>query len=154
MKAHRWKPGTRLALVMVGLALIALPLTASAQEPTQATPAGDLDARLRKLEELNAKLEKQNEKLAEQNDKLEKQNQVIQAASPAIAPNGAKSSETKAVGEAAPKEAADAAGYVIGSDPVFKVQWQDGFIAETANKDFRIHIGGRFQEDLTPTFCS
>jgi phosphate-selective porin OprO/OprP len=31
---------------------------------------------------------------------------------------------------------------------VQKVQWQDGFIAETANKDFRVHIGGRFQEDF------
>ena len=37
--------------------------------------------------------------------------------------------------------------YEIGSDKNFKDVWKDGFQAETANKDFRVKIGGRTQVD-------
>jgi phosphate-selective porin OprO and OprP len=149
MKAPDRTVYLNLVLALVGCVFIALPQAARAQEPTRTAPTEDVDARLRKLEELNTKLEKQNEKLAEQNDKLEKQNQIIQAASPtAVAPDAVKNNETKTTGEAAPKVDNEAGGYVVGSDTVFKTSWQDGFVAQTANKDFRVHIGGRFQEDF------
>jgi len=37
--------------------------------------------------------------------------------------------------------------YEIGSDKALKDTWKDGFQAESANKDFRIKIGGRTQVD-------
>jgi phosphate-selective porin OprO and OprP len=151
MKAPIGKMVVRLLFALGGWASIALPLTASAQEPAQTAPVGDWDARLRKLEELNVKLEKQNERLAEQNDKLEKQNQIIQTASPTVAapvPVGKGSDETKTATESAPKEENEGGGNVAGPPPVLKTFWQDGFIAETANKEFRVHVGGRFQEDF------
>jgi len=37
--------------------------------------------------------------------------------------------------------------YEIGSDKAFKDKWVDGFQAESANKDFRVKIGGRTQVD-------
>src|SRR5262249_12334790 len=38
-------------------------------------------------------------------------------------------------------------GYKIGSDLTFKVNWKDGFVANTANNDFTFHIGGWMQYD-------
>jgi phosphate-selective porin OprO and OprP len=37
--------------------------------------------------------------------------------------------------------------YEVGSDKAFKNTWKDGFQAESANKDFRVKIGGRTQID-------
>ena len=37
--------------------------------------------------------------------------------------------------------------YEIGSDKALKDTWKDGFQAESANKDFRVKIGGRTQVD-------
>jgi hypothetical protein len=144
MNAPVRKMGIRLGLMIAGAAFIALPHAAPAQEPAQTAPVGDVDARLRKLEELNAKLEKQNEKLAEQNDKLEKQNQVIQAASPAVAPDAAKSDGTKPAAEPAPKEEADGGGYVVGSDPVFKVLYFPRFPhSSDALRNLRTGLSGK-----------
>jgi phosphate-selective porin OprO and OprP len=158
MKANSWKAGVHLAFALAGFAFTALPQAARAQEPARTTPVADLDARLRKLEELNAKLEKQNDKLAEQNERLEKQNQLIQTAAPgAVKPDEVKNlvddhpkgkDETKTAANGAEKEEKAAGANVVGADPVFKTTWKDGFVAETANKDFRVHIGGRFQEDF------
>ena len=45
------------------------------------------------------------------------------------------------------KKAAEAQGYEVGSDLAFKTFWKDGFTAETAHKDFRVHLGGRVHAD-------
>jgi phosphate-selective porin OprO/OprP len=37
--------------------------------------------------------------------------------------------------------------YEVGSDKAFKTAWKDSFQAESANKDFRVKIGGRTQVD-------
>ena len=53
-------------------------------------------------------------------------------------------------GKDAAKKEADAKKpepYEIGSDKAFKDKWADGFQAESANKDFRVKIGGRTQVD-------
>ncbi len=47
-----------------------------------------------------------------------------------------------------PKEAPKEPGpYEIGSDPNFKSKWANTFQAESANKDFKVKIGGRTQID-------
>jgi len=37
--------------------------------------------------------------------------------------------------------------YQVGSDPNLRAYWDNGLIFETANKDWRIHVGGRFQAE-------
>ena len=160
-----WKPGLGLALAVAGLGVGALPQTSRAQPPAQAAPApaDDIDARLRKLEELNAKLEAQNKKLAEQNEKLERLNQQIQSAvpvdgapAPAVKPDEVRNlvdgylkekDAKKQADEAAKKAEKEAHGYEVGSDTNLKSSWRDGFQVETENKDFRLHIGAKMQSD-------
>ena len=51
--------------------------------------------------------------------------------------------------EDAAKAKAEAEGYKVGTDLRMNVRWNpdSGLVAETPNKDFFIHIGGRFQWD-------
>ena len=46
--------------------------------------------------------------------------------------------------KATPKEP-----YEVGTDTAFKSKWNDSFDAESANKDFRVKIGGRTQVDAS-----
>jgi phosphate-selective porin OprO/OprP len=83
------------------------------------------------------------------------------AAEPLPAPEpGAASTKEGEKKDATPKDAAgkEAAKkpeddakkpepYEIGSDKAFKDKWADGFQAESANKDFRVKVGGRTQVD-------
>jgi phosphate-selective porin OprO and OprP len=170
MKSRTRNAPVRLAVVLAGLGFLAFPCAAVAQQPAQAAPADDIETRLRKLEELNEKLEKQNQKLAEQNEKLEKQNQRLldtapaavdaaptDAAPPAVPPDDVKKlvdgylkekDDKKKADDAAKKAQEEAEGYEVGSDLNMKAFWRDGFTAETANKDFRVHVGGRLQADF------
>ena len=154
MKPPAWMPGARLAFVLAGCGFCVLPQAARAQAQA---PIVDVETRLRKLEELNEKLEKQNQKLAEQNEKLEKQNHVLQSTAPDAAGVGSgdaapafQPDEVKKLVDAylQEKNAAKAAPEEGKAELGFKTRWQDGFVAETANKDFRVHLGGRFQEDF------
>jgi phosphate-selective porin OprO/OprP len=46
------------------------------------------------------------------------------------------------------EEAKKAEGFVVGSDPKLNVSWgPGGFFFQSANDDFRVHIGGRMQSD-------
>ena len=158
-----------MAFAVAGLGFCALPRAVHAQQPASSAPADDVETRLRKLEELTEKLEKQNQKLAEQNEKLEKQNQQLQTVAPVAAdaapadaaPAPVKPDEVKKLvdgylkekddkkkaDDAVKKAQQEADGYEVGSDLNLKTTWRDGFNAETENKDFRIHIGGKFQND-------
>jgi len=51
--------------------------------------------------------------------------------------------------EAKKKKEAEEEGFAVGSDLKLNARWNqfNGFTAETPNKDFRIHIGGRFNYD-------
>ena len=51
--------------------------------------------------------------------------------------------------EEAAKAKAEAEGYKVGTDLRMNVRWNpdSGLVAETTNKDFFIHLGGRFQWD-------
>jgi phosphate-selective porin OprO and OprP len=143
VKRYIWN--TVKALVgSAGLALAICPGVARAEDPT--------------VEELKARLDR----LEKQNEYLQKVIEAggIQAAgtSAAIGQNKAevekiiadymKTRETAAkAAEAKAKLEADAKGYEVGSDLKFNARWNYGLIVETANKDFRLHLGGRFQED-------
>lgn len=59
----------------------------------------------------------------------------------------ARDSEARKADDAKKAEA-EAKGYEVGSDLAFRAQWRDGFLVETANKDFRVHVGGRLQTDF------
>jgi phosphate-selective porin OprO/OprP len=51
--------------------------------------------------------------------------------------------------EAPEDEKKPAEPYEIGSDTAFKTKWASGFHAESANKDFRLKVGGRTQIDAS-----
>jgi phosphate-selective porin OprO and OprP len=131
----------------------------------------DLKIRLERLEQRNETLERQNERLETQNQKLEQQFDRLQRSSnegprpvSSNAPqlNGTletdqlekavenylntRDSQKKKEEELKKKEA-DERGHVVGGDLAFKTFWKDGFVAETANKDFRVHFGGRAHVD-------
>ncbi len=166
MKPFTWNSRGWPVLALVVFGFRAAP-TARAQPtpnppPAQTTAEDDVERRLRKLEELNEKLEIQNQKLVEQNAKLEEQNQrFLNPAAPADAPPTVQPDEVRKLVDGylqekdEAKKAAGAAkkvqeaseGYEIGSDFNLKTTWRDGFFAETAHKDFQIHIGGKLQND-------
>lgn len=76
---------------------------------------------------------------------------------PAPAPAGDARAAGKPAGAAAPRDDAKAGEkkeekkapepYEVGTDKAFKTAWKDSFQAESANKDFRVKIGGRTQVD-------
>jgi len=43
----------------------------------------------------------------------------------------------------------DSPGYVVGSDKKMSASWNHGLELESANKDFKVHIGGRTQFDTS-----
>jgi phosphate-selective porin OprO and OprP len=45
------------------------------------------------------------------------------------------------------KKEAEEKGYDVGSDTRMTAGWKDGLQVESANKDFRVHFGGRFEQD-------
>lgn len=56
--------------------------------------------------------------------------------------------EKKKTTELEKKKQAESEGHVVGSDLGFKAFWSNqGLTFETASKDFRVHVGGRFDVD-------
>jgi hypothetical protein len=49
--------------------------------------------------------------------------------------------------EAEPASQADPEWIPIGKDRSQSVRWDNGFVAETADKSFRVHLGGRLEFD-------
>jgi phosphate-selective porin OprO/OprP len=50
--------------------------------------------------------------------------------------------------EEAKKQAEEAAkGFEVGKDLNFKASWRDGLTFETSDKAFKVHVGGRMQQD-------
>ena len=41
------------------------------------------------------------------------------------------------------------ADYEVGSDLSMTAKWKNGLVMESPNKDFRMHLGGRVQWDIT-----
>ncbi|HQR06144.1 MAG TPA: porin [Gemmatales bacterium] len=130
-----------------------------------AAPVSAQDAKQQQIDALNSRLEK----LEQQNQKLLQL--LEQKATPAVVPvemqppSTASQSEDvrkvvekvlkekddvkKADDEKKKKEAAEK-GHEVGSDLTASVRWDPsiaGFRIETPNKDFSMHVGGRFQYD-------
>ncbi len=55
--------------------------------------------------------------------------------------------EKKAKAEKEAKEKAEAEGYEVGSDLGMTATWNNGIEFSTKNKDFKFHVGGRYQMD-------
>ena len=49
----------------------------------------------------------------------------------------------------APAAAPEDEGYIVGSDLSMSASWRNGLEIETKNKDFRVHVGGRYQFDTS-----
>ena len=58
-----------------------------------------------------------------------------------------KEAEAAAADAKKPESKNPAEPYEVGTDTNFKAAWKDSFQAESANKDFRVKIGGRTQVD-------
>src|SRR5262249_11782889 len=58
-----------------------------------------------------------------------------------------KGERDKRAAEEQKKQQLEQEGYEVRSDLNFKTFWRDGLNAETANKDFRVHFGGRLHVD-------
>ncbi len=114
----------------------------------------EMKARLDRLEQANQHLTQQNQQLVE----LLQQQKPVQ---PAGLQGGGSNEETKkvvlsvlkeqddkkkAADEAKKKEAAEK-GYEVGSDTKLLGAFGNGFIFESENKDFRLHVGGGMQFD-------
>ena len=39
-------------------------------------------------------------------------------------------------------------GYEVGSDLKMNARWNNGIVFETGEKDFTLHVGGRFHYDV------
>ncbi len=57
--------------------------------------------------------------------------------------------KAKKAEETAAKKKLEDEGFEVGADRKMTAKWDGvrGFVAETANKDFTFHVGGRFQQD-------
>lgn len=115
------------------LALFLGTLTAPASAQQQST---ELDAIKRQLAAQQAELQALRERVSQipRSERLPAIPANFDLTAPAGAPAPAK--------DAKPKEP-----YVVGSDTSLKVSWKHGLEAESANKDFRVHVGGRTQFD-------
>jgi phosphate-selective porin OprO/OprP len=124
-------------------------LVAAASSAYGQAPQEDLKARLdqqaREIQELKALLQQSglHQTAAEPNSVDEKSVKKIIDSYMAD-----KAAAQKAADEDA-KLKLETEGFKVGSDLRLTTRWDywNGFIAETPNKDFTFHIGGRFQED-------
>jgi phosphate-selective porin OprO/OprP len=129
-----------------------------------ASHAGDSEAELRALIERQGKLlEQQGKQIEELKRRLETINSTtppVEAAkeegAPALDPDAVRKivsgflkeeEQTKKKAEEEKKKQAEIDGSVVGSDLKMGVSWRHGMWAETADKAFRIHVGGRTQID-------
>ena len=127
MRCSKWLKTLTLALGLVAAE------QAYAQEPP--TAADDLRTRIEALERQNQQLRAAIERRATLTDAtLPIEEPVFKAAEEAA--------KSAAVAAAANQ------GYEVGSDLKMSATWKDGLELSTANKDFRVHIGGRTQIDM------
>lgn len=119
------------------------------------------------LEEIQARLEKlesENLKLRKELDKVKAQAQPEPGEPPgvAITPQGVqkivgdylkeqddkkkKAEEDKKKEEAAKKQQTEEQGVAVGSSLRMSASWKDGLLLQGENKDFSLHLGGRFDD--------
>ena len=166
-----WRRPTRLGILIWAVLLAAVPV-ALAADPflvTADVPDGvplDLPSvaeRLGSFDEVSQALSAERQRIAELESRLhdlEKKNASAVEQLPPPKDAGAQAAHQvgkEQVGKepggkeqdwkdknAAPKEP-----YEVGTDTAFTSKWNDSFDAESANKDFRVKIGGRTQVDAS-----
>ncbi len=105
-----------------------------------------------RIAELEAELNRTQAAIASQNAELRRHEGVlsrlpaVDAGTPAVptAFGAANAADTAAADDGQMKLSE---GVVVGSDLNFKARWNNGLVFETPNKDFTMHIGGRFFYD-------
>lgn len=106
----------------------------SSSQPASAPPSSaDLEKRVRDLEELVNQLKKAPPK---------------EKSSDTASKTAKKEGDKTEAKETVPSNPTIAT-FEVGKDTTFKVLWKDGFYAETADKAFSFHIGGRWDFDNT-----
>jgi phosphate-selective porin OprO and OprP len=143
LKRNRWTHSLVAATAALGSAALAEDYTAEAPTPYVAAssdrprlpsasdfdysqpPATDLETRVRLLEDI---IRTQSARQRE----LEEQISFHSTTNANLQPGGTT---------------ADPQPYVVGSDTKMSASWRNGLEIQSANKDFRIHVGGRTQID-------
>ena len=127
--------------------------------PSVATKLGSFD-------DVSQALSAERQRIAELEMRLKQLENKAAGIEPLPAPADAKAKSDKATdGKARDEKSTDGAGkdgkdakkddknaekkepYEVGSDKALKDTWKEGFQSESANKDFRVKIGGRTQVD-------
>lgn len=150
MKNSLWRKVRRWAAV----ACVAVTAAAAtyAQEPLPQTPANDpiaeLKARMERLEKENQELRQliRNQVPVTTTVSGEQDKSQVEK----IVADYLKADEKrKKDADTVAKKKLEDEGFAVGSDLNFKARWDKytGLKLETANKDFSLHIGGRFQLD-------
>jgi phosphate-selective porin OprO/OprP len=127
--------------------------------PAKSQPS--IQLRLERLEKQNEALAQQNEHLLKLIERLEKQQATAGSAESApgavskqdvqqIVTEYLQAQEKKQDPATQPKAPAPPAAptwYQVGSDAKMSASWKNGLVLESAQKDFRMNIGGRINQD-------
>lgn len=121
----------RCIAVIAWMATMWLPAVANAQQPSAADILERLDRLERENRELKAKLE-----------------QLAAPATPVA--TGVDKQEVQSIVSQYLQQAGKAkdptAGYEVGSDTKFSGSWKSGLQFDSANGDFKVHVGGRYHQ--------
>ncbi|MFN4261059.1 MAG: porin [Gemmataceae bacterium] len=141
----RWIPHVVLLWFLTGG--LSLDAVVQAGETSESAKVADLERRVQELEAIIRQLQTERAAPAP----LVEQPEVIMPTPPRPVAEE-KPSQAEADKPAEPikpsNQAAEAKGYEVGSDLSMKASWRDGFVVETPHRDFRLHLGGRFQADM------
>ncbi|MEI8229017.1 MAG: porin, partial [Planctomycetota bacterium] len=97
------------------------------------------------FEQVSAAVQADRERIAMLEARLKQVEQQAAAAETLPAPKAKDATASK--DKAADKDKKPPEPYEVGTDKAYKAKWADTFQAESANKDFRVKIGGRTQVD-------
>ncbi len=132
-----------------------LPMTVPVSNPSQTTNVEELKARLDRLEKQNQDLlralqakpvSQSSMVVTEQAGGLNK-NEVQKIVGDYLSQRDAAAKEA----EAAKKADAEARGHTVGGNLGMTAKWNHGLWLESADKAFKIHVGGRTQLDIVGT---
>jgi TolA-binding protein len=132
------------------LAALAVTTGAFAQDASQPDKVNAADLQ-RQIGQMQQMLQQQQQQL-QQLQQLQQQQSTGASLSPAIEPVAAQMPQAPsgAAGGApasGPPPGATKDWFEVGSDLRMTASWKDGFLVQTANKDFWTHIGGWLQYD-------
>jgi len=149
--------------MLLGVGLL---LLGTATVRGQAPPEDDWKARLERLEEMNRQLQQTNQQLLKRIESLESspapkgmsvpiQSEEAEQGAPVdkgavqkIVSDYLKSEDEKKKKAEEDKKKAEADTFIeVGKDLTMKARWDYGLWGETADKSFRVHVGGRTQFD-------